>query len=125
MPQKPVANARAFGRSSDQAGNIGDNELAGLMRDNAQLRARGGEGISPDLCIGVADLVDKGRFPGIGQSNQSGISKQLQPQPDIHFFGIPAGAMLARRAVGGAFEGRIAASAVSAAQEGDTLANLG
>src|SRR3546814_6677731 len=58
------------------------------------------------------------------QADEAGVGEQLQPQPHPHLFARPAGAVLARGAVGRAFVAGVAAPAVAAAQEGDALALL-
>ena len=87
------------------------------MAHDAQLRAGRGEGIIADLGLGIGDGVDEGRFARIGQADQPGISKQLQSQPDPRLLARPAGAVLARGAVGRCLVARIAAPAVTAAHE--------
>ena len=49
VAEEAVADAGAFGRALDQAGNVGDDELAALVADDAQLRAERGERIVADL----------------------------------------------------------------------------
>ena len=82
-------------------------------------------GIVADLGLGVGDGVDEGRLAGIGQADQADVGQQLQPQPDPHFLARPAGAVLARRAVGRGLVAGIAAAAVAALEEDDALADLG
>ena len=119
MAEEAVADPGAFGRALDQAGDVGDDELAALVADDAELRAGGGEGIGADLGLRVGDGVDEGRLAGVGQPDQAGVGEQLEPQPDPGFLARPAGAVLARRAVGRGLVAGVAAPAVAAAQEDD------
>ena len=125
MSQEPVANPRTVRRALDQAGNIGDHKFLALMADHAQLRTRGGKGISSDLGLCVRDGIDERRFARIGQPDQSDIGKQLKPQPDPFFLARPAHAVLARRAVGCGLVACIAAPAIAAAQEHALLTLFG
>ena len=53
MAEETVADAGAFGGALDQAGDVGEHELAALVADDAELRAERGEGIVADLGDGV------------------------------------------------------------------------
>ena len=96
-----------------------------LVADHAELRMEGGEGIIADLGLGVGDGVEEGGLARIGQADEAGIGDQLQAQPDPHLLAGPAGAVLARRAVGRGLVAGIAAAAVAAAQQDDALPGLG
>ena len=54
MAEEAVADAGAFGGAFDQPGNVGEDELAALVADDAELRAERGERIIADLGRGVA-----------------------------------------------------------------------
>ena len=49
MAEEAVAEADAFMRALDQAGNVGEHEFAVVDRDDAELRVQRGEGIVGDL----------------------------------------------------------------------------
>ena len=125
MAEEAVADAGAFGGALDQAGNVGEDEIDLAVADDAELRMEGGEGIIADLGLGVGDRVEKGRLAGIGQADQAGIGDQLEPQPDPQFLARPAGAVLARGAVGRGLVAGIAAAAVAALEQDYALADLG
>ena len=110
---------------SIRPGNVGEDEIDALVADDAELGMEGGEGIVADLGLGVGDGVEEGRLAGIGQADQAGIGDQLEAQPDPHLLAGPAGAVLARGAVGRGLVAGIAAAAVAALQQDDALADLG
>ena len=110
---------------SIRPGMSATHELAALVADDAELGTERGEGIVADLGLGVGDGVDEGRLAGIGQADQADVGEQLEPQPDPHFLARPAGAVLARGAVGRGLVAGIAAAAVAAFQEDDALALFG
>ena len=66
MAEEAVADPGALGRALDQAGNVGDHELALLVAHHAELRAGGGEGIVADLGLGVGDGLMKVDLPALG-----------------------------------------------------------
>ncbi len=125
MAEEAIAQADAFMGALDQAGKIGQHELALVHMHDAELRLQGGEGIVGDLRLGAAGRGQEGGLAGIGQADQAGIGDQLQPQPDPALLARPAFAMLARRLVGRGLEMRIAETAVAALAEHDLLAGLG
>ena len=53
MAEEAVADAGAFGGALDQPGDVGEDELAALVADHAELRAERGERIFADLGDGV------------------------------------------------------------------------
>ena len=85
------AEAGAFMRALDQAGNVGQHEFLFVDIHDAQLRMQGREGIVGDLRLGARRCRQQGRFAGVGQPDQAGIGDQLQPQPDPAFLARPAG----------------------------------
>ena len=91
MAEEAVADAGAFGRALDQPGNVGEDELAPLVADDAELRAERRERIVADLGGGVGDRVEEGRLAGVGQADQADVGEQLQAQPDPHLLARPAG----------------------------------
>ena len=97
-PRKRSPIAGALGRALDQAGDVGEHELAALVADDAELRAERREGIVADLGAGVADRVEEGRLAGVGQADEADVGEQLEAQPHPHF--------LARHRRSGAGAGR-------------------
>ena len=125
MAEEAVAEAGAFMRALDQAGNVGEHEFAALRVHDAELRMQRGEGIVGDLRFGRADDGEEGRLAGIGQADEAGIRNQFQPQPDPALFAFLAGIGVARRAVGGGFEMRVAEAAIAALGQHEFFAELG
>ncbi len=125
MAEEAVADPGTVGSALDQAGDIGDDEFAALVSDDAKLRAQRREGIGADLCLGIGNAVDEGRLARIGEADQADVGEQLQAQPDPHFLARPTRLMLARGAIDRAFIARIAAPAVAAAQQPDALSDAG
>ena len=89
MAEKPVAEAGAFMRALDQAGNVGEHEFAALRVHDAELRMQRGEGIVGDLRFRRADDGEEGRLAGVGQADEAGVRDQFQPQPDPALFARP------------------------------------
>ena len=125
MAEEAVADAGALGRALDQAGNVGEHEVDALVTDDAELGMKRRERIVADLGLGVGDGVEEGRLAGIGQPDQPGVGDQLEAKPHPQLRARPAGAVLARRAIGGGLEAGIAAAALAALQQHDPLADLG
>src|SRR6202041_1830311 len=67
----------------------------------------------------------EGRLAGIGQADKSCVRDQLQPQPDPAFLADFAGIGIARSAVGGGFEMRVAKTAIAAFRKHELLAKRG
>src|SRR5438093_561522 len=125
MSEKAVAEALAFMRALDQPGNVGEHEFAALRTHDAELRMQRRERIIGDLRLGRADDGEEGRLAGIGQTDEAGVRNQLQPQPDPALLAFLAGIGVARRAVGGGFEMRVAEAAIAAFGEHEFFAELG
>ena len=116
MAEKAVAEAGAFMRAFDEAGNIGEHKFA--RRRSATTPSCGmqrREGIVRDLRLGGGDGGEKGGFAGIGQADEARIGDQLEPQT-IACAPAPAWPGLTRRGawlVAG-LEMRIAEAAIAA-----------
>ena len=67
----------------------------------------------------------KRRLAGVGEADEADIGEQLQLEPQIEFFAGLAGLQLARRAVGGRCEVRVAKTAASALRDQHALADVG
>ena len=114
MAEEAVAEAGALMRALDQARNIRQHEFAAIGIHHAELRMQRGERIVGDLRFRGADGREEGRLAGIGQADQAGVGDQFQPQPDPALLADLAGIGVARRAVGGGFEMRVAEAAIAA-----------
>ncbi len=100
VAEEAVAQSDAFMRALDQAGQIGEHELALVDTHHAELRMQRGEGIVGDLRLGRADRGEEGGLAGVGQADQPGVGDQLQAQADGALLAGLAGIGLARRLVG-------------------------
>ena len=78
MAEEAVAQAGAFMRAFDQAGNVGEHEFAAVDADHAELRMQRGERIVGDLRLGGAHGREERRLAGIGQADDAGIGDQLE-----------------------------------------------
>ena len=124
VAEEAVADPGALGCAFDQAGNIGEDELAALVADDAELRAERGERIIADLGLGVGDRIEEGRLAGVGQADEADVGEQFEAQPHPCFLARRAGLVLARGAVGRGLVAGVAAAADAALQQGDALAFL-
>ena len=120
-----VAEADAFMRALDQAGQIGQHEFAVVDADDAELRVQRRERIIGDLRPGSGDTREKGRLACIGQADQTGIGDQLEAQTDGAFLAGLAGIGPARRLVGRGLEIGVAEAAIAAPRQRDALADFG
>ena len=125
MAEETVAEAGALVRAFDQAGDVGEHELAAVDRDDAELRMQRGEGIVGDLRLGCCDRREEGRLACIRQPDEAGIGDQLEAQPDGQLLAGLARIGAARRAVGRGLETRIAEAAIAAARERRALPDRG
>ena len=125
MAEKTVAEPDTLMCALDQAGNVGQHELAAVAVDDAELRMQRREGIVGDLRLGRAHRREKGRFARVGQPDNAGIGNQLEAQPDGELLAGLAGIGVAWRPVGRALEPRVAEATVSAAREHHPLAHRG
>jgi hypothetical protein len=79
MAKEAIADPNALMRALDQAGNISDDELAGIDAGNAEIGMQRRERIVGDLRLGRRDCRQESRLSGIGQADDAGISDQFQP----------------------------------------------
>ena len=124
MAEELVAQADAVMCAFDQAGKIGQHEIRRVDAHDAELRVERGEGVVRDLGLGLRDACQESRFACIGQSDQPDIRDQLQLEDDGLFFARLAGIGMARRLIGGALEMRVAETAIAAAQQHHTIADI-
>ena len=101
VAEETVAEAGAFVRALDQAGNVGEHERAPAAGDDAEIWMKGREGILGDLGLGRGNRCQEGRLSGVGQADQAGVGDQLQAQPDPALGAFLAGIGAARGAGGG------------------------
>jgi hypothetical protein len=74
--------------------------------------------------LALLTALRKVDLPALGSPDQADIGEQLEAKPHPHFLARPAGAVLARRAVGGGLVAGVAAAAVAALQQHHALADL-
>src|SRR3546814_1493517 len=60
MAKEAVPDADAVGSPFDQAGDVGDHELAALVAHHAKLGFQRGEGIVAHLRLGIGDGIEEG-----------------------------------------------------------------
>ena len=83
-----------------------------------------GEGIVGDLRLCSADCGEESGFSGIRQANKSRVGNQLQAQADGALLARLAGIGVARGAIGGRLEMRVAEAAIAALGNRHVLADL-
>lgn len=125
VAQKTVAEAVAFVRALDQAGDIGDYEVDFARPDDAEVRVKGGEGVVRDFGFCVRAGSQKGGFARVGQPDQSDIGDQFQAQPDRCLLARPAGGEFAGGLIGRSFVMGVAEAAVAALQKHNALPGFG
>ena len=123
VAEEAVAEADAFMRALDQAGQVGEHEFALIDAHHAELRMQRGERVVGDLRLGRADRGEERGLAGIGQADQAGIGDQLQAQADGALLAGLAGIGAARRLVGRGFEISVAEAAIAALHQRDALAD--
>ena len=79
MAEEPVAEAVALVRALDEAGNVGEHEVAPVDLDDAEARVERRERIIGDLGLGRRDRGEEGRFAGVRQADEAGVGDQLEP----------------------------------------------
>ena len=80
MAQEPVAEAVALMRALDQAGYVGEHEVAPVDPDDAETGMEGGEWIVRDFGLGGGDGGEEGRFAGVRQTDETCVGDQLESQ---------------------------------------------
>ncbi len=121
-----MAEAVALVRAFDQARHIGDHKTAiAAQRDDAEVRRERGEGIIRNLRFRRRYHRDERGLAGVGKTDETHIREQLQREMQIEFFTDLARLHLARRAIGGRREVRVAQAAASAFREPHALADDG
>src|SRR5579883_2282400 len=125
VAEEARAQAGAFMRALDEAGNVGHHELARAHLHHAEAGMQCRERVVGDLGPGVGGRRQEGRLAGVGQADQADIGDQLQAQPDPALLAGPALVGAARRTIGRALVVQVAVAAVTALGEHDPLADLG
>ena len=77
-PRKRSPIAGALGRALDQAGNVGEDELAALVADDAKLRAERRERIIADLGEALLTELRKVDLPALGKPSRPTSASSLR-----------------------------------------------
>src|SRR5207245_5294439 len=118
VPEKLVPQARAFGSSFDEPGNIGDHKAAiDPDTNHPEMRMQCGERVVCNLGAGSGDGANEGGFSGVGKSQQSNIGKHLQLELERAMLAGLAGCRFSGRAVGARFEIDIAEAPFASPRE--------
>ena len=124
VTEETGSQTRAFVRTLDQAGNVGQNELFFAGTDHAEVWVQRRKGIVGDFRPGPRHARQKGRFSGVRQSDQARVGDQLEAEPHPEFLARLTGVRATRRPIGRGFEGGVAQSPATAAGKQGLLADL-
>jgi hypothetical protein len=123
--QELVPEARAFGRPLDQAGHIGDHELAAVGRiDRAEHGLQRREGVVRHLRSRIRDPSQQGRLACIGKADERSICEEFEAKLKLCLLPIESdlgeawGLPRRRR------EAAIAPAAVAAAGDDDAATHM-
>ena len=115
--------SRALGRPFDDTGDVGDDKTAmGLDTHHAEVGVQGGEGIVGHARSGRRDGTNEGGLAGIGQTQQADVGEHLELQFQATVLAGRARRGLARRAIGGTLEARVADAVETALRHLEDLA---
>ena len=115
VAEELMAEAEAAMRALDQSGHVGDDEAAIVAQaDHAEIRRQRGERVVGDLRPRRRDARDERRLAGVGKADEPDVGEQLQLEAEILLLARFARLHLARRAVGGGREVRVAQAAAAA-----------
>ena len=78
--EEVVAEARALAGALDQAGDVGEHELALLAFEHPEHRRERREGIVGDLRRGPRQPRQQRGLAGVGQPHEPHVGEQLEPQ---------------------------------------------
>jgi len=121
MPEELLAEACAFARALDQAGNVSDHELAVIEASHAQVRREGRERIVRDLRPRARQRREQARLAGVRQAGETNVGDEAELELELALLAGLAVLGDARHAPGARREARVAAAALSAARDDDLL----
>src|ERR1700722_6736459 len=133
MLQETRAEANAFMRAFDQAGNISHNKRAALTRrgigvggNHTQMRLQGSEGIRRDFGPRRRDARDQRGLSCVRETDKSYVGQQFKFEAQREFFAGLAVLVFARSLMPGSDEMRVAvaSAAVATLSSEETLAGL-
>ncbi len=115
-----VAEADALARSFDQAGDVGDDELAAVRRlDRPEHGRERRERVLGDLRPRVRDARQERRLAGVRQADERGVGEELEAQLDLLLLAGETDLGVARRLPARAGEVLVAAAACPARGDDD------
>ena len=117
-----LAKAGAVARAFDEAGDIGDHELAVIQSCDAEVWRQRGEGIVGDLGTRARESREEGRLSGVRQAREADVREQLELEIDLSALALTAVLRDPRRAPRAGRETRVALPCRSAAREDDLVA---
>ena len=115
---EPGAGARAL----DQAGDVGDDELAVVGLERAEHRLERRERIRRDLRLRAREAGEQRRLAGVREPDEPDVGEQLEVQLDRALLARQAALGQPRRLAHGRLEARVAAAAGAAARDRHLLA---
>ncbi len=120
--EKLVAEAHAGGGALDQAGDVGQHELALAVVDRAEDRLERRERVIGDLRSGAGEPGEERGLAGVRKAHEASVGKQLQPQLDPTGFPLEPALREPRRLARGGGEALVAVSPGAARRDHRTLA---
>ena len=120
VAQELVAEPSTLGRTLDQTGDVGQDELVLVVADHTEVRFEGRERVVADLRARRADRRDQRRLPGVREADERGVGHELELEAEPAVFAVLALLRERRRATCVREEPRVAPSTPTAVrgQEG-------
>ena len=113
-------------RAFDEARHVGHDEAAVVAQGHdAQVRRQRRERVVGDLRPRGRDARDERGLAGVREADETDVGQELELQPQLLRLAGHARVRAARRAVRGGREAGVAAAALAAGRDEDTLARLG
>ena len=126
VAEELVAESMPRMRAFDESRHVGDDEApVAAQADDAEVGRQSRERIVGDLRARGGDARDERRLAGVRKADETHVGEELQPEVQPFDLARLARLVAARRAVGGAGEGRVAAAAASALRDEHALIRLG
>ena len=120
--EEVVPEAGALVGALDQAGDVGDHELAVVALERAEHRLQRGERVGADLRLRAREPRQQRGLAGVRQPDEADVGQQLEVQVDAALLAGQAALGDPRRLAGRGLEARVAAPAGAAARDRDLLA---
>ena len=120
--EEVVAEPGALAGALDQAGDVGEHELALVAFEHAEHRRERRERVVGDLRRGARQPREQRGLAGVGQPDEPDVGEQLQPQLEPALLARQAALGEARRLARGRGEALVALAARAAARDRRALA---